>query len=87
MKNTSSSRNLRSYPAVKMADSGEGNAPNGGERVKTAKELKKEAQKKEKMEKFLAKQAKKEENQKPSKVNHCHWPNLPCFIPIFGTEI
>lgn len=44
-----------------MADEPKGTAIEGDQPVKTAKQLKKEAQKKEKMEKFLAKQSKKEE--------------------------
>ena len=53
-----------------MADTADGQAAPGGDPpVKTAKQLKKEAQKREKMEKFLAKQAKAGDNQqKGSKV-------------------
>lgn len=43
--------------SVEVKGGGEGDGP-----VKTAKQLKKEAQKREKMEKFLAKKAKEEGN-------------------------
>jgi len=51
-----------------MADAAQDRAPGAEEPVKTAKQLKKEAQKKEKMEKFLAKKN-KEEGKKSSKVS------------------
>ena len=51
-----------------MADAPQEKAPEGGEPVKTAKQLKKEAQKREKMEKFLAKKNKTEETQKTATV-------------------
>ena len=55
-----------------MADQSAGKGPGEGDQpVKTAKQLKKDAEKKEKMEKFLAKQAKQakmKENTKSSKV-------------------
>ena len=54
--------------SFRMADNCGGNIPEGEQPVKTAKQLKKEAQKREKKEKFLAKQAKKDENQKAIKV-------------------
>ena len=49
-----------------MADNG---VPPGEGPAKTAKQLKKEAQKREKMEKFLSKQNKKVEDKKNAKVN------------------
>ncbi len=63
-----------------MADAAQESGSPGEEPVKSAKQLKKEAQKKEKMEKFMAKK-KMEENKKTAKVDF----NLP--IDIFTVHI
>ena len=51
---------LHSSSVSVMADAVQDKTPGAEEPVKTAKQLKKEAQKKEKMEKFLAKESNKE---------------------------
>lgn len=48
-------RDLSTFSTLRMSENPGGDAQEGGEPVKTAKQLKREAQKKEKTEKFLAK--------------------------------
>lgn len=65
-------RDLSTFPTLRMSENQGGAAPEGDQPVKTAKQLKKEALKKEKTEKFLAKQ-------QAAKVAKGHIPN-------FGTK-
>lgn len=51
-------RNLFTFSPLRMSDNSEGKALEGEQQTKTAKQMKKDAEKEEKKAKFMAKQAK-----------------------------
>ncbi len=68
-----------SSSTLRMADSEKVAMENAAPPVKTAKQLKREAEKKAKLEKFKAKQAKTEGEQKQPKVR-MSCVDLPCLV-------